>query len=102
QHCQGSSAGNRVAAIGTTQGTGPGSVHDVCPSDHSTEWQASRDRLPDQEQIGRDPVMLDGKHLPCATVSRLDLVCHEQNLVFVADLAQLMEKPWRGDHEATL
>src|SRR6266516_5351095 len=102
QYRKSRSASHRVAAIGAPQGTRHGSVHDVCPSNHPTEWQARRDRLPDQEQIGHDSVMLDGKHLACPTISCLDLVCHEQNLVVVADLAQLMKKPWRGDHEAAL
>src|SRR6266516_1536174 len=68
QYRKSRSASHRVAAIGAPHATRHGNVHNVSTCNRHTEWHARCNRLAGNEQIGRDHVMLDGKHLPCATV----------------------------------
>src|SRR5437773_3169013 len=54
------------------------------------------------QNIRRDPIMLDGKHLPGASETALDLVGDEEYPVSVENSLDLAEIMRRGNNDAAL
>ena len=77
QYRQGSGAGHRVAAVGSSQSTRLGRIHDLGATYDRGQWQPTRQRLGHEHQIRLQPIVLAGKHPAGAAKSRLYLIGNE-------------------------
>ena len=87
----GGGASDRVAAERPAETARAGRVHDLGPAGDRRQRQAPAQRLPGNEQIGRNAAVLDCPHRPRPPHARLHLVCDEENPVRVADLAEMRQ-----------
>ena len=75
--------------------------HHVPPSEHARDRvHATRESFAQQHHIRLDPAPLVAQHLPRARNARLYLIADEQNVVLVAQRADLGEVVVCGDHDA--
>lgn len=101
EHREGGGAGERVAAVGATEATGPGRIHEGGFADHASEGQAAGEGFGNGDEVGDDAGVFDGKHLAGAGETSLHLVGHEEDAVLIAEGAKATKKVGRGDIEAT-
>src|SRR5439155_496506 len=74
-------AGHRVAAERAAQTAGRDRVHHLCPPGHTRERQPAAERLAGDQQVGLDPVVLDGPDGARAPHPGLHLVVDVENPV---------------------
>src|SRR5207248_6620694 len=91
--------GEWVAAEGAAMVPGMEDAEDLFRrQDCGDGIKASGKRFADDEHIRAHVLMHAGEELACPTQARLNLVAHEQDVVFAAESGRLGEKSgWRND-----
>mmetsp|Transcript_20739 Transcript_20739/g.49278 ORF Transcript_20739/g.49278 Transcript_20739/m.49278 type:complete len:239 (-) Transcript_20739:643-1359(-) len=88
--CNGCGTTHRVAAIGRTVCAGSDDIHDMSIGHNHAHWVNSpTDRLPHDDQVWANVVVLDAKHTASARNAGLNLVRHKQHVVLLAQFGSL-------------
>ena len=72
--------------------------HQVLARDHRAERQPTRDPFARQHDVGRHALLLDRPHRAAAPDAGLHLVADQQDPVPVAEVAQVAEPAFGGQH----
>jgi hypothetical protein len=95
-------AGDRVAAEGGAERSGPERVEEVGAPGDGSDGIARPERLRGHEQVGRHARVLDREHAAGARHARLDLVSDEQDVVTLADRGDALQEARRRHDEPAL
>ena len=91
-----------VAAVRPAVGAGLPGGHQLGPCQDPGEWQARRDALGHDQDVGLDVPVPDREHLAGPPEPGLDLVGDEQDAVLAGDLAEPWQEPRRRHDVAAL
>ena len=102
EHRTGGRAGDGVAAERPAEAARRRRVHDVCVAGQTGEWETAAERLPGNEQVRGDAVVVDRPDRPGAADAALHLVVDVEDPMPLADRLEGDGKVRRHDDEAAL
>ena len=77
---------NWVTAVGATQGTWDGAVHDFRTASHTRQWHTSGNALSGSYQVWDDLLVFGSEPLSSASKAGLDFISDENNFIIAAPL----------------